>query len=87
MKADGMTLREIAAAEGTTVNAVMESLEAAKKKNQKTFLKITCTKQPVFLRIVKDLTSSERSKNAMNKFLKGGRPNETHHHLGLLFFE
>jgi hypothetical protein len=52
-----------------------------KEKIQKTFLKITCTKQPVFLRIVKDLTSSERSKNAMNKLMKGGRPNETHHHL------
>ena len=37
MKADGMTLREIAAAEGTTVNAVMESLEAAKKKFKKHF--------------------------------------------------
>ena len=37
MKADGMTLREIAAAEGTTVNAVMESLEAAKKKFKKNF--------------------------------------------------
>ena len=37
MKADGMTLREIAAAEGATVNAVRESLEAAKKKFKKHF--------------------------------------------------
>ncbi len=37
MKADGMTLREIASAEGTTVNAVRESLEAAKKKFRKNF--------------------------------------------------
>ena len=37
MKADGMTLREIAAVEGTTVNAVRESLEAAKKKFKKHF--------------------------------------------------
>ncbi len=37
MKADGMTLREIASAEGTTVNAVRESLDAAKKKFQKNF--------------------------------------------------
>ena len=37
MKADGMTLREIAAVEDTTVNAVRESLEAAKKKFKKHF--------------------------------------------------
>ena len=37
MKSDGMTLREIAAVEGTTVNAVRESLEAAKKKFKKNF--------------------------------------------------
>jgi DNA-directed RNA polymerase specialized sigma24 family protein len=37
MKADGMTLREIAAVESTTVNAVRESLEAAKKKFKKHF--------------------------------------------------
>ena len=37
MKADCMTLREIAAAEGATVNAVRESLEAAKKKFKKHF--------------------------------------------------
>ncbi|MDO4648979.1 MAG: hypothetical protein Q4B26_10050 [Eubacteriales bacterium] len=37
MKADGMTLRDIASAEGTTVNAVRESLEAAKKKFRKNF--------------------------------------------------
>jgi len=37
MKADGMTLREIAKAEGTSVNAVRESLEAAKKKFKKHF--------------------------------------------------
>ena len=37
MKSDGMTLREIAAAEGTTINAVMESLDAAKKKFKKHF--------------------------------------------------
>ena len=37
MKADGMTLREIAAAEGATVNAVRESLEAAKKKFKRHF--------------------------------------------------
>jgi DNA-directed RNA polymerase specialized sigma24 family protein len=37
MKANGMTFREIAAAEGTTVNAVRESLEAAKKKFRKHF--------------------------------------------------
>lgn len=36
-KADGMTLREIAKAEGTSVNAVRESLEAAKKKFKKYF--------------------------------------------------
>lgn len=35
MKADGMTLREIAKAEDTSVNAVRESLEAAKKKFKK----------------------------------------------------
>lgn len=32
MKAEGMSLRQIAAAEDTSVNAVKESLEAAKKK-------------------------------------------------------
>lgn len=32
MKAEGMSLRQIAAAEETSVNAVKESLEAAKKK-------------------------------------------------------
>ena len=37
MKADGMTLREIAAVEDTSVNAVRESLEAAKKKFKKHF--------------------------------------------------
>ena len=37
MKSDGMTIREIAAVEGTTVNAVRESLEAAKKKFKKHF--------------------------------------------------
>ena len=37
MKAEGMTLREIAALEGTTVNAVRESLEGAKKKFCKNF--------------------------------------------------
>ncbi len=37
MKADGMTLRDIASAEGTTVNAVRESLEAARKKIRKKF--------------------------------------------------
>ncbi len=37
MKADGMTLRQIASAEDTTVNAVRESLEAAKKKIRKKF--------------------------------------------------
>ena len=37
MKAEGMTLREIAALEGTTVNAVRESLEGAKKKFRKNF--------------------------------------------------
>jgi DNA-directed RNA polymerase specialized sigma24 family protein len=37
MKANGMTFREIASAEGTTVNAVRESLEAAKKKFKKHF--------------------------------------------------
>lgn len=37
MKADSMTLREIAAVESTTVNAVRESLEAAKKKFKKHF--------------------------------------------------
>ncbi len=37
MKADGMTLRDIASVEGTTVNAVRESLEAAKKKFRKNF--------------------------------------------------
>lgn len=37
MKAEGMTLWEIAALEGTTVNAVRESLEGAKKKFRKNF--------------------------------------------------
>jgi len=37
MKANGMTLREIAKAEGTSVNAVRESLEAAKKNFKKHF--------------------------------------------------
>ena len=37
MKAEGMSLRQIAAAEDTSVNAVKESLEAAKKKLE-TFL-------------------------------------------------
>jgi len=37
MKADGMALREIAKAEGTSVNAVRESLEAAKRKFKKHF--------------------------------------------------
>lgn len=37
MKADGMSLREIAKAEGTSVNAVRESLEAAKKKFKKNY--------------------------------------------------
>ena len=35
LKAEGMTLREIAAAEGTSVNAVAESLMAARKKLEK----------------------------------------------------
>ena len=37
MKSDGMTLREIAAADGTTVNAVLECLEGARKKFRKNF--------------------------------------------------
>ena len=37
MHADGMTLRQIAKAERTTVNAVKESLDAAKKKCRKNF--------------------------------------------------
>ena len=37
MKAEGMTLREIAALEETTVNAVRESLAGAKKKFRKNF--------------------------------------------------
>nr|DAS30078.1 MAG TPA: RNA polymerase sigma factor [Caudoviricetes sp.] len=37
MKADGMALREIAKAKGTSVNAVRESLEAAKRKFKKHF--------------------------------------------------
>jgi hypothetical protein len=35
LKANGLTVRQIAAAEHTSVNAVQESLEAAKKKFQK----------------------------------------------------
>ncbi len=35
LKAEGMTLREIASLEGTNVNAVAKSLELAKKKFQK----------------------------------------------------
>ena len=35
LKAEGMTLREIAAAEGASVNAVAESLMAARKKLEK----------------------------------------------------
>ena len=35
MKAEGMSLRQIAASEETSVNAVKESLEAAKKKLEK----------------------------------------------------
>ena len=37
MQADGMTLREIAEAEGTTVNAVKECLDGAKRKFRKNF--------------------------------------------------
>lgn len=37
MKAEGMTLRKIAAMEGATVRAVWESLEAARKKFLKNF--------------------------------------------------
>lgn len=52
MKAEGMTLRQIAEAEGTSVNAVRESIESAKKKF-KNISENTCTKQLVFLRIVR----------------------------------
>jgi len=37
MQADGMTLRQIAEAEGAAVNAVKESLDAARKKLRKKF--------------------------------------------------
>ena len=37
MQADDMTLREIAKAEGTSVNAVKESLDGAKRKFKKNF--------------------------------------------------
>lgn len=37
MKAEGMTLREIAEAEGIGVNAVRESIESAKRKFKKYF--------------------------------------------------
>lgn len=37
MKAEGMTLREIAALEGTSVRAVWDSLDAARKKFLKNF--------------------------------------------------
>lgn len=37
MKAEGMTVREIAEAEGTSINAIEECLEAAKKKFKKYF--------------------------------------------------
>lgn len=37
MKADGMTVREIADAEGTTPNAVMDSLRSARKKFKENF--------------------------------------------------
>ena len=39
MKAEGMTLREIAEAEGIGVNAVRESIESAKRKFKKYFWK------------------------------------------------
>lgn len=37
MKADGMTVREIAEVEGTTLNAVMDSLRSARKKFKENF--------------------------------------------------
>ena len=37
MKAEGMTLREIAALEGTSENAVLDCLEGARKKFRKNF--------------------------------------------------
>ena len=43
MKASGMTYRQIAEAEGTNINAIRDSVEAARKKLQKCF-KNTCTK-------------------------------------------
>ena len=79
MKADGMTLRKLPAAEGTTVNAVMESLEAAKK-NSKTFLK-HLYKTTCFSPYSEGLDVLGKMQNAMNKLMKGGRPDETHHHL------
>ena len=63
MKADGMTLREIAAAEGATVNAVRESLEAAKKKPKKHFEK-SPVQNSLFFSHSEGLDVPERSKTS-----------------------
>ena len=76
IKADGLTLREIAEREYKTVNAVVKSLSAAKKKLEKYrnfFLKTGCTKRHFFLRIARSASSERRKSTMKHTEMKGGR--------------